>query len=99
MHRSISMANDKSELLQLFIQQILKGDKSYAKSVNNVIIDTHDLVTGKKDIYTINRVNFPIVIYLSENFSDVFKNLDVDNISNHHYQKLIDILNTKLELA
>ncbi len=75
---------------QLFVYQILNGNDAYKESVDAIISEAYLLSAGEKNIYTVNRSNFPLIYHLSTRFKDFLDHLDIHNISDEDYRFLFE---------
>lgn len=87
--------NEKVKLFTLFLNRAIGGENAYATIVNEVILETHQYVSGDKTLYNINRDSFNLILLLAELESDFFKQLS-NNPADYKaeiYGKVLELLN------
>lgn len=89
MLRSCSISNDKVEIFQLFLHRFLDGNSNYKNSIDKVLAETHKFAKGEVSVYSIDRTNFDIILKLAKIDPEFFKNLDIDNIKEEDYKKIL----------
>lgn len=100
MFYSHSIDNEKFGLFVLFLNHILKGDKKFEAPVNSVLIETRALAMGEKDVYSINRDTFSIVVYLNKCDRDFFGNLpNTQSFEPKVYDHVFDLLNKQRPIS
>lgn len=99
MLHSAASSNSNFNMFQLFIYQILQGEKSYKNSVDSILEETQKLIKGEKNIYNINRSNFSLIYHLSEKFEDFLLELDLKNIKEEDYSFLLNKMKEDSELT
>lgn len=99
MFYSHSIEDDKFDFFVSFLGHILKGDNQYRDLVIPIISDAHTLSTGEKNVYTIDRNSFPIIVYLVEKEKDYFQQLDINALNNSHFEHILEIVSQQREVA
>jgi hypothetical protein len=89
---SKSMDDNKFGLFTLFLNQLIKGETRYKENVDRVILDAHKLAIGKKNLYSVDRDKFSIIVFLQRTNSEYFKKIDPEHISKNHYKKVLQFL-------
>lgn len=89
---------ERTTIFSLFIKKIIEGNDSYIDEVNSVIFNVKEYISGEKDIYSIDRSYFSIIMFLVENNPDFFKNLDIKKIKVSDYRKIDAFLEAKSKL-
>jgi len=89
---SHSIEDEKFDLFKLFLKHILEGENDYKESVNYVIEQTHDLITGSKDYYSIDRDNYSIIVYLSKKAPEYFETIKSTDLTDEDYDKILRII-------
>ena len=91
---SHSIENEKFSLYLLFLNHVIEGDKNYKEPVDHVILETCALAKGTKNLYSIDRDSFPIVVYLQTHAAKFFKTLNPDPLafSSETYKRVSEIL-------
>lgn len=98
---SHNVENEKINLFTLFLDKAKQGDAKYAQIVNEVILETHLYVVGKKDLYNINRDSINIILLLAQLAKDYFASLkeNTSEYNNEIYTKVSQAITTKAELV
>jgi|GEM_PF-1708720 len=94
---SHNVENEKINLFTLFLDKAKQGDAKYAQIVNEVILETHLYVVGKKDLYNINRDSINIILLLAQLEKEYFSKLQ-ENTSEYNqeiYNKVFQVITTK----
>ncbi|HRH03409.1 MAG TPA: hypothetical protein PLN13_09310 [Bacteroidia bacterium] len=100
MLHSHSVENEKFGLFILFLNHLLSGEKKYEETINNVLIETRALVKGEKDVYTVNRDTFPIIIYLSKRNKTFFESLpNTKSFDKQVYTDLFSLLDRQRPIS
>lgn len=89
---SHNLENEKFDLFMLFLNKLINGESKYKKIVDDVIEEAALLANNSKDLYDINRENYSLIVYLKSKDSDFFKSLDIKEINNDNYKKILTIL-------
>jgi hypothetical protein len=76
----------------------IQGNVNYQKLVIPVINDAHLLAIGEKDYFTINRDNYYVISFLVEADSDYFKQIDIDQLSNADYSRILQYVNKQRDV-
>jgi len=92
MYYSHTIEDNKIGLFTSFVESLIEGRQEHRPIVNHVIKETHDLALGKKNIYTIDRDSYPVVVLLEKRDSDFFKTVDPNNATPDLYRKILGIL-------
>ena len=88
---SQSLESDKFQMFTLFLTNVLEGKDSYKSYVDTIFSETKDLANHEKTIYDIDRENYNIILYLSENLTVFFARLS-DTYSNKEYKEVLSFL-------
>lgn len=96
---SHTIQDEKFNLFKIFISHILEGDEDYKKVVDPVIEQTQKLINGLEDYYTIDRGDYPIIVYLSQKAPELIKNLSTTDLKNKDYKDILKILTEQRELS
>ena len=94
---SHNVENEKINLFTLFLDKAKQGDAKYAQIVNEVILETHLYVVGKKDLYNINRDSINIILLLAQLAKEYFSKLQ-ENTSEYNqeiYNKVFQVITAK----
>lgn len=89
---SHTIEDNKLSVFTLFLNKLISGDDRYKATVDKVLSDTHNLATGDKDLYQIDKDKFSIIIYLKSTHEDYFKELDPDKLTKSQYKKVLGYL-------
>ena len=94
---SHSLEEQKFFSFTLFLKSILNGDKDsiYKRIVANVLSEAKDYLAKRKDIYSLDRDNFQITIFLASNAKNTLDQINIENINDHDYQALLDSLESR----
>ena len=74
------------------LRHLIEGNEEYAHFVNPVIADVRALSIGEKSYFTVDRDNYPIIVYLFDKDKEYFANLDLDNVTLGNYQDISSML-------
>ena len=94
---SHNVEHEKINLFTLFLDKAKQGDAKYAQIVNEVILETHLYVVGKKDLYNINRDSINIILLLAQLAKEYFSKLQ-ENTSEYNqeiYNKVFQVITAK----
>jgi hypothetical protein len=91
---SHNLENEKINLFSLFLNKALQGEESYAPIVNEVISETHQYVSGEKNLYSIKRDSMNIILLLADSGNEYFKNIsgNPESYTNEIYLNVLKIL-------
>ena len=92
MLHSHSIEESRFSSFALFLSYLVDGVDKYKGAVDKVLLDAHDLATGEKDIYSVDRSNYPITVYLKDSDPKFFKDLNLQMIKRSDYQKVLSII-------
>ncbi len=92
---SHSLEDDKLNLFVLFLNHLLKGNEKYKTTVDEVISEAHDLAVDKKNLYSIDRSLYQIIVFLKNKEPEFFADLDTNSLDKTVYQKVFDIIKSK----
>lgn len=95
---SRSSEDEKFAFFSNFLEHILKGKDEYMPFVQTVIKDAHDLVNGNKNYYTIDREDYPIIVFLAQENLPFFQNLDINQISTKDYKDILGMISKQREV-
>ena len=76
--------NDKFSLYALFLKHLIAGELGYKELVDPVIEDAHLLVINERDFVTIDRENYPIIVYLFK--KDMSSSGNINNLLDSNFQ-------------
>lgn len=80
---SHNIENEKFNLFSLFLHKAIEGDMEYRAPVNRIIREAYELSVKSKDLYTIDRDSFPIIVFLSGSGKEELAKVG-DNIENYN---------------
>ncbi|MCB9341949.1 MAG: hypothetical protein H6577_27795 [Lewinellaceae bacterium] len=96
---SRTLEDSKFDYFKSFLSYVVLGDLSYEKLVRPIIKDAHDLSTGEKNFYSINRNTFPVIVYLVEQDKSFFEKINPDNLTQSNYQHILKLVSHQREIA
>lgn len=99
MYHSHSYQDAAFDFFITFLKNAIKGDDKYKELIKPVIQETHQLVKGEKNYYTIDRGNYPIITYLAESDPEFFESIDTENLHTGDYSRILDDINSKGEFT
>lgn len=99
MYYSHSFHDETLDFFASFLREIIAGKNNYKHLVEPIIKDTHQYVLGEKDIYSINRSGFTIIVFLSKAAGDYFKKINPSNVSTDDYNYILDVISSQREIA
>lgn len=89
---SHSIEESRFSSFALFLSYLIDGVDKYRSVVDKVLADAHDLATGKKDVYSVDRANYPLTVYLKNSDPNFFKSLDTRSLQKSDYQTVLSII-------
>jgi hypothetical protein len=89
---SHSIEESRFSSFALFLSYLVDGVDKYKGAVDKVLQDAHDLATGRKNIYNVDRTNYPITVYLKNSDPEFFKRLDTTKIKKSDYKKILSFI-------
>lgn len=94
---SHSLEDQKFFSFILFLKSILNGDKDsiYNQVVKNVLSEAKEYLAKRKDIYSLDRNNFQITIYLANNAKNTLNKINIEHVKKEDYQELISSLENR----
>lgn len=94
---SHNLEDEKLNHFTLFLDKAKNGNSDYARIVNDVLLETHQYLTGKKTLHSINRDTFNIILMLSNIEGEYFKNLsdNPQSYTKETYQHVFDTIASK----
>lgn len=92
MLHSRSIQNQKLSLFASMLESLINGNTHYEQLLFPVINDAYELSRGIKNYYTINRDEYPVIVYLVKNDKEYFQKLDIKNIKQDNYQHILSSL-------
>lgn len=95
MFYSHTIEDNKIGLFTSFVKSLIEGRQEHKKVVHSVIEEAHALAIGQKDLYTIDRDSYPVVVLLEETAPDFFKTVDSRDADEKVYQKVLNILSAQ----
>ncbi|MBT9392965.1 hypothetical protein KLP40_07310 [Hymenobacter sp. NST-14] len=96
MFYSHSVEASKFDLFTSLLSTLLKGKYEYKNFVDAIFEETHNYANGRKNIYNINKENAPIVVFLNQNDSEFFKEIEVNQIKHQDYEHVYQLLNKSI---
>ncbi len=99
MFYSYSIEEHLFSVFKLFIECTLKGNNSYKKEIDAVVSEAKSLINNEKSIYEIDRKEYPVILFLAETGKDFLNNVDISNLSNNDYKKLLLIFEKQRNLC
>jgi hypothetical protein len=94
MYYSISSNDKKFAFFTNYLNNIISGNLQYIDIVRPIISDAHELASGTKDFYTIDRYGFPLIVYLVEKEKDFFRTIDAGNLNTNDFIHILEITKT-----
>ena len=64
-----------------------------------VISEVKELILGTKNVYTIDKGLYPLIVYLKENGEQYLSTIDVANMEKDEYNHILSILETNNQLC
>ncbi|MFI5219006.1 MAG: hypothetical protein ACHQNT_05905 [Bacteroidia bacterium] len=89
---SHSIESEKLNIFSLYLSSILEGNNNYKNEVDNVLKETHELATGMKNYYNINRDYFPIIVFFFREAPDFFTQHTFERTDDKVYKGVFDIM-------
>lgn len=99
MIHSHSSEDLKFNLFSYFLTELISGNEKYRKSVNQVLLDTKNLVQGNTDIFSIDRDNYPIIMFLSNSKKAYFDDLNTNRLDIGVYKDVYKMLKKQSTLV
>jgi hypothetical protein len=99
MYHSHSYQDEAFGVFVSFLRNVINGDQKYAELILPIITDAHELATGEKTYFTINRDNYTIITFLVESSKDYFQTLNTGNIIKSDYQRILEVVSSQRELV
>lgn len=93
---SHNLEHDNLSLFTIFLNNAIQGREQYVPVVNQIILETHMYSLGKKDLYSIDKDYFHIVLTLSANYQSYFERV-ADNPQNYNEATYAGMLNVLTE--
>ena len=95
MYFAHNVENSRIDLFKILINRSIEGYDGYKEEIASVIQDAQDYISGKKDIYTINKENLPIISFLTDGNTDILSKMKSRNLDKSDFEKILSILNHK----
>ena len=99
MYYSHSLHDETFDFFASFLREIIAGKTNYKHLVEPIITDTHLDVLGQKDIYSVNRSGFPVIVFLAKTAKDFFKTINPENVSASDYDYILNVISSQREIA
>jgi hypothetical protein len=99
MYYSHSLHDESLDFFESFIREIIAGKNNYKHLVEPIITDTHLYVLGEKDIYSVNRSGFTVIVFLAKTATDFFKTINPENVSANDYDYILNVISSQRETA
>jgi len=93
---SHNLEHDNLSLFTIFLNNAIQGREQYVPVVNQIIFETHMYSRGKKDLYSIDKDYFNIVLTLYASYQSYFEGL-ADNPLNYNADTYNGMLNVITE--
>lgn len=98
MFYSHNVEASKFRLFTTLVSTLLDGKEEYKGLVDGVIKEAHSYCAGMKSIYSIEKENAPIVLFLSQADSSYFQVLENKSLNKEDYEHVFEILSeSKIE--
>lgn len=81
------------------LRHVLDGEANYKQFVDPVISDAKGLLNGSKSLYNINRDNYYIIVFLSEQGKDFFNKIDMSDIQMSDYVYIEGMITQQRQLS
>ena len=99
MFYSHTVEDSKFNLFTSMLNTVVNGKGEHKSFVDNVIEESHALVTGEKTIYQLNKETFPITVYLAEHAPELMRNIDIHDLAPENYKEIYSVLREENTLA
>ncbi len=98
MYYSHSLEERKLDFFITFLGHLIGGNSEYKNLVYPIIRDSHELATGGKNVYTIDRNSYPVIVHLVNRDSNFFKEINPDELSSEDYTKIFSLASQQRDL-
>lgn len=89
---SYNIEDEKINLFTIMIDNSINGNKSYESRILSVLLQSKDFLDDKKDIFSIDRNYFSIIIFLAKSHPEVIKKINFDKLSVDNLLEIKSIL-------
>lgn len=99
MYFAQSIDEHRIEIFRILLLRTIEGYDGYKEEITKVISEVKELISGSKDVYTIDKGLYPLIVYLRENGKQYLSTIDVANMGKDEYNHILSILETKNQLC
>lgn len=99
MYFAQSINEHRIEIFRILLMRTIEGYDGYRNDIIKVISEVKDLISGSKDLYTIDKDQYPLIIYLKENGEKYLDTIDITNMGKEEFNQILSILETNNQLC
>ncbi len=92
MFASYNPTHEIIKIFESFVKNASLGKPKYIEHVNAVLNEVHQLVQSRSFLFNVNPRNLTVVLYLSENHGEFFRNLNVADLKPIDYDSIYEML-------
>lgn len=78
-------------LFSALLERLVNGSADYKTIIDKILLETRELINEEKNLYSIDRDNFEIILFLQQNASDIIK--VKSSFNKEDYKEIIKMLN------
>lgn len=78
-------------LFSAFLERLVTNNVDYKSIIDSILFETKELINNEKDLYSIDRDNFEIIIFLQQNASELIRSKT--SFDHEDYKALVEMLN------
>ncbi|WP_282016497.1 hypothetical protein [Marinifilum flexuosum] len=86
-----NIERDNLTLFSAFLERLVSTNSEYKLIIDAIIMEARLLINNEKDLYSIDRDNFDIILYLEENASELIQSKT--NFDQEDYKALFEMIN------